>query len=168
MRRAASATIISGVTASLRKNRVRRISPDRLPPSRRTRRLRPPVSTRRACKKAPLFPGGDRQTAPAHIPPFIISQLNQQRESKRTSSRNSKCVNAVARLNAGVSRGEFDDGPRPRSSNIAVSGAKFATRDRSPECEAWALDPTCRKAERPIEVFAQGPDRSASRFAEVP
>src|SRR5271167_3925467 len=95
VRRAASTTIASGVTASLRKNRVRRISPARSPPRRRTRSPRPPSATRRACKKTPLFPGGDRQTAPDPFPPSNPPS-NLKRESERSPPCKQRCVNAVA------------------------------------------------------------------------
>src|SRR5829696_3484982 len=95
VRAAASAAISSTVTAGLRRKRVRRISPARLAPSRRTRTPRPPVSTRRACRNAPLFPGGGRQTAPAKAPsPDPPSR--HDRESDIASPLKPKCVNAVA------------------------------------------------------------------------
>src|SRR3954464_10346015 len=87
--------ISSTVTAGLRRKRVRRISPARLAPSRRTRTPRPPVSTRRACRNAPLFPGGGRQTAPAKAP-SPDPPSSHDRESDIASPLKPKCVNAVA------------------------------------------------------------------------
>ena len=95
VRAAASAAISSTVTAGLRRKRVRRISPARLAPSRRTRTPRPPVSTRRACRNAPLFPGGGRQTAPAKAP-SPDPPSSHDRESDIASPLKPKCVNAVA------------------------------------------------------------------------
>src|SRR4051812_41536941 len=94
VRAAASAAISSTVTDGLRRKRVRRISPARLAPSRRTRTPRPPVSTRRACRNAPLFPGGGRQTAPAKAP-SPDPPSSHDRESDIASPLKPKCVNAV-------------------------------------------------------------------------
>ena len=64
VRSRAVATISSGLTRTLRKNRVKRISPARSPPTRRTLMPDWPTLTSRASKQAPLFPGAGRRTVP--------------------------------------------------------------------------------------------------------
>jgi hypothetical protein len=64
---AAWAAISPAVTEALRKNRVNCISRARVPASLRTHE--PGRRTSAACKTAPLFPAGGRQTAQARIQP---------------------------------------------------------------------------------------------------
>ncbi len=87
VRAAAVCTISAGVTRGLRRNRVIRISPARLPPSVRTRTLDCPTAASRSSKNSPLFPGGGRQTAPAPLssPPSAIP--NDLRDSEMASQR---------------------------------------------------------------------------------
>src|SRR6267143_3008243 len=66
-------TISSAVTAALRRKRVNLISCARHPASRRIREQG--RSTSAACKATPLFPGGDRQIAPAQIPSLPLPSL---------------------------------------------------------------------------------------------
>ena len=68
VRARAVATISSGLTRRLRKNRVKRISPARLPPTRRTLMPDWPTQTSRASKQAPLFPGAGHRTVPNCLP----------------------------------------------------------------------------------------------------
>src|SRR5258708_29781380 len=68
VRARAADLIASSVTLGLCRNRVIRISPARLPPSRLTLTLPPPYPTRRPYKKAPLLPGVRPQNLPGSPP----------------------------------------------------------------------------------------------------
>src|SRR5450631_706815 len=82
-------TISSVVTEALRRKRVHCISRDRPPPNRRIQQ--PGLSTRAACKAAPLFPGGGHQTAPAQIqaPSMPLARIiTRNKESAARALRN--------------------------------------------------------------------------------
>ena len=67
----AVATISPIVTDGLRRNRVKRISPARSPPRRRTRTPPVPCATSRSRRSAPLFPDAGPRTCPSPSrPPF--------------------------------------------------------------------------------------------------
>src|SRR5882762_4107209 len=89
-------TISSAVTAALRRKRVNLISCARHPASRRIREQG--RSTSAACKATPLFPGGDRQIAPAQIPSLPLpSRINDpSRESARWTFDKGRCVHTIA------------------------------------------------------------------------
>src|SRR5258705_10782737 len=89
-------TISAAVTAALRRKRVTLISCARHPASRRTREQG--RSTSAACKATPLFPGGDRQIAPAQIPSLPLpSRINDpSRESARWTFDKGRCVHTIA------------------------------------------------------------------------
>ncbi|WP_041679135.1 hypothetical protein [Rhizobium etli] len=68
------------IDRSMRKNRLKPISPARLPPSLRTRIPWPAVAIRRSSKNAPLFPGDGRQTA-LKSPIVQFSCLQQENQN---------------------------------------------------------------------------------------
>src|SRR6185437_4077703 len=85
-------TISSVVTEPLCRKRRNRISCARLPPSRRIQE--PGRTPQAACRAAPLFPGGGRQTAPAQIRPSPIPPRIDHRptESSLQTGGNKMCA----------------------------------------------------------------------------
>jgi hypothetical protein len=105
----AVATISSTLTLSLRRKRVSRISPARSPPRVRTAIPRCPTSTSRRCKKAPLFPTGNRRSRLVQIPSLASTPRINQRKgiSDDLASQPKKAAKMCEclRLKAGVTVG---------------------------------------------------------------
>ncbi len=118
VRRAASASISSTVTASLRKNRVSRISPARFPPSRRTTTERPPVSTSRDSRKTPVL--SRRLSSNTPNPAIIAHAPTQTRAPNQPST-----PGATTTCECGSPEGE---GAGRRLRRIAVSLGREAVR----------------------------------------